>query len=467
MNLLQQVVSQVPAFLAEYDAAATDATWLHLRQQFRTFWAARIMGPDPSPISDADCDAVIRILDRNAKGNTKGSHAISRAMIAQGAWRRMLNLLHLDKTLGTLLDAILNATSTTARGAAIDSLYAANAGVPNYLTGPSGNAVCTFLAAHDPLNNLSIISLKDRHALLSQLDVTVPFDWETATVGTKIAMSNELIVQGAQGIGLQASARTLTTFFYTAGVEPLWKGTHTVAMPDGVSIAVSVPSADDDDGSQAAVGACPVPLQLTEPAAGKASSSTAEEVGAAVELQQVQAEIGEAMQIQALLAKIGTEMGFKIWLPKADRGRVTKAWSPGPGELVNSLPLGYDPTTTATIEQIDVLWLKGRSIVRAFEVEHTTSIYSGLLRMADLVALQPNIAVKLHIVASVVRREKVLREIRRPVFSLLDGLVLWKTCTFLSYDRVREISDLKHLDHLKDAVLNEYEEAASDGDGAP
>src|SRR5690242_21750466 len=30
------------------------------------------------------------------------------------------------------------------------------------------------------------------------------------------------------------------------------------------------------------------------------------------------------------------------------------------------------------------------SIVRAFEVEHTTSVYSGILRMADLLALQPN-----------------------------------------------------------------------------
>lgn len=154
-------------------------------------------------------------------------------------------------------------------------------------------------------------------------------------------------------------------------------------------------------------------------------------------------------------------MGFAIWLPKGDRSRVLKAWTPGAGQLVEALPLGYDPTTTATIEQIDVLWLKGRSIVRAFEVEHTTSIYSGILRMADLVALQPNISVKLHIVASIERRDKVLREIRRPVFSLLDGLVLWKTCTYLSYDRVRDISELKHLNMLKDAVLNEYEEVAT------
>ena len=38
--------------------------------------------------------------------------------------------------------------------------------------------------------------------------------------------------------------------------------------------------------------------------------------------------------------------------------------------LLERLPLNYDDTTLRTIEQIDVLWLKGRSIRRAFEVEH-------------------------------------------------------------------------------------------------
>jgi hypothetical protein len=40
---------------------------------------------------------------------------------------------------------------------------------------------------------------------------------------------------------------------------------------------------------------------------------------------------------------------------------------------------------------IDVLRLKGHAVVAAFEIERTTSIHSGLLRMADLVAVQPNL----------------------------------------------------------------------------
>jgi hypothetical protein len=63
--------------------------------------------------------------------------------------------------------------------------------------------------------------------------------------------------------------------------------------------------------------------------------------------------------------------------------------------FLETLPLNYDENTLDTIRQIDVLWLKGRSMARAFEVEHTTAIYSGILRMADLLALQPNTQIRL------------------------------------------------------------------------
>jgi hypothetical protein len=56
----------------------------------------------------------------------------------------------------------------------------------------------------------------------------------------------------------------------------------------------------------------------------------------------------------------------------------------------SNLPRQFDDATNRTVELIDVLWLQGNAIVAAFEVESTTSIYSGPLRMADLVAMQPN-----------------------------------------------------------------------------
>jgi len=164
----------------------------------------------------------------------------------------------------------------------------------------------------------------------------------------------------------------------------------------------------------------------------------------------------ESAEMQGLLAVIGEKMGFKVWVPPHDRSSVLRNWTPKPGTLIEHLPLNYDETTLKTIEQIDVLWLKGRAIARAFEVEHTTAIYSGILRMADLLALQPNMDIKLHIVAPEQRRWRVFREIQRPVFSLLERAPLSERCTFISYDSLRELAREQHLSHLSDSVLEEY-----------
>ncbi len=171
-------------------------------------------------------------------------------------------------------------------------------------------------------------------------------------------------------------------------------------------------------------------------------------------------ETRESTRIHALLASIGARMGMSIWIPRSDRGGVLKEWKNEGNVLLERLPLNYDDTTLRTIEQIDVLWLRGRSIVRAFEVEHTTSVYSGILRMADLLALQPNMDIKVHIVAPEAKREKVFQEIRRPVFALLERGPLAESCTYLSYDSLLALAAQKHLSYLSDSVLDEYVEEA-------
>jgi predicted RNA-binding protein len=175
---------------------------------------------------------------------------------------------------------------------------------------------------------------------------------------------------------------------------------------------------------------------------------------------QTQIQARDSIKVQALLAKIGANMGLRIWIPFHDRAAVSREWRDDNDSLLDALPLNYDEATLKTIEQIDVIWLRGRSIVRAFEVEHTTSIYSGILRMADLLALQPNMDIKLHIVAPYSRRDKVFSELQRPVFSLLEKGPLYEICTYLSYDSVNELSRLRHLTHLSDSVLEEYAEEA-------
>lgn len=85
-------------------------------------------------------------------------------------------------------------------------------------------------------------------------------------------------------------------------------------------------------------------------------------------------------EIQYQLLTLGAELGLDVWVARNDRGRKWGRVALGslPG-MLDHLPTQFNEATTRTIELIDVLWLTGNSIVAAFEVECTTSIYSGLL----------------------------------------------------------------------------------------
>jgi hypothetical protein len=423
-SLAQELVS---IFVQSYDSAAKDKIWQKQSADFRRFWSERVLASGNETISDEDCDAIIRILDYCGKGKTKGSEVVAKVMIPQNAWRKLFNILHSDKKLASLVDSIFREANVDRKAQLIDELYVANAAGKNRLTGENGNLLNALLVAYDPVKNLSAVSIKHRKALMDFLEVKPPFDWASASIGKRISHSNEFIQEAVRALGLTGSARTLYQFLYSEPVSKLWHTEDTVKRMDQ-QVIVTVPQNAE--------------VEKNDPAN--------------------EGEMRESLQIQAALAKIGSRMGFQIWLPRNDRNRVLTKWKPDAGVLLEDLPVGFDQTTMKTIEQIDVLWLKKRTIVRAFEVEHTTSIYSGILRMADLLAMQPNLKIKLHIVAPASRREKVFQEIRRPVFALLEGGALSDICTYLSYDNVADLREQKHLEYLSDKVIEDYEDQSQE-----
>jgi hypothetical protein len=167
-------------------------------------------------------------------------------------------------------------------------------------------------------------------------------------------------------------------------------------------------------------------------------------------------------EIQYHLLTLGAEMGFDLWVARNDRWKEWSGVALGsiPGAAAE-LPTQFNEATNRTIELIDVLWLKGNSIVAAFEVESTTSIYSGLLRMSDLLALQPNLNIQIYLVAPDDRRDKVEQEILRPTFNLREP-PLARICGFLSFSRLTEhLSGIRKLglaSSLKPDFLNKVAE---------
>lgn len=143
-------------------------------------------------------------------------------------------------------------------------------------------------------------------------------------------------------------------------------------------------------------------------------------------------------EVQWLLLKLGSDMGLDVWVARNDRGRGVNGHAfAGLPHLTSELPLQFDEATNRTVELIDVLWLKGNAIVAAFEIECTTSIYSGLLRTSDLIAMQPNLNIPLYLVAPEERRDKVITEVNRPTFSRLAP-PMKLMCRFLSIPALRE-----------------------------
>ena len=138
-------------------------------------------------------------------------------------------------------------------------------------------------------------------------------------------------------------------------------------------------------------------------------------------------------QIQTLLGAIGTAKNLDVWIPPSDRGKldwtITNRFS-----CRDALPYGFERVGNI-LQEVDVIWIqRGSSELRAlFEVEHSTPIYSGLLRFNDIHLIASRLRPRFSIVANEARRSLFVRQLNRPTFRT-SGLS--ELCTFLEYSNV-------------------------------
>jgi type II restriction enzyme len=145
-------------------------------------------------------------------------------------------------------------------------------------------------------------------------------------------------------------------------------------------------------------------------------------------------------EMQFHLLKIGKALGYASFCAQNDRSRAFHGvgLSGLAGEKFPGLPVPAD--VLATIRLVDAVWFAKdkETLVCAFEVEKSTSIYSGILRLMDLAESLPDHATHLYLVVPDAREREVLAQLGRPSLS---------ACR----DRIRYIlfSDLRtHCDAL-------------------
>ncbi|HWA70741.1 MAG TPA: type II restriction endonuclease [Polyangiaceae bacterium] len=124
-------------------------------------------------------------------------------------------------------------------------------------------------------------------------------------------------------------------------------------------------------------------------------------------------------EIQVWLRDLGHALGFDVWVAANDRARVYGTGQLGDGCLTELPSALADAPGADAVRLIDVLWLdRGADhVAAAFEVEHTTSIYSGIIRLLDLAMGVPSSATRgLYLVAPDNREDQVRAQLARPAF---------------------------------------------------
>ncbi len=138
------------------------------------------------------------------------------------------------------------------------------------------------------------------------------------------------------------------------------------------------------------------------------------------------------VKMQYKLLELGTKMGLKVWVASDDRSKSFegKLFSELPA-MLSTLPTNVRARVSQSSERVDVLWLENNKVVAAFEVEHSTSIDSGLLRMSDMSIELNDADIAINIVAPSDRLEEVRKKLNRSTYKKLG---LTNSCRFISYD---------------------------------
>ena len=138
-------------------------------------------------------------------------------------------------------------------------------------------------------------------------------------------------------------------------------------------------------------------------------------------------------QVQTLLGAIGASKGFDVWIPMSDRS--TMDWALTSRYSCREIPPSGFDSVLRIVQEVDVIWVqRGSSELRAlFEVEHSTPVYSGLLRFNDVRLVAPSMNPRFTIVANDTRRDVFVRQLERPTFQA-SGLD--RNCSFLDYVNV-------------------------------
>jgi type II restriction enzyme len=127
-------------------------------------------------------------------------------------------------------------------------------------------------------------------------------------------------------------------------------------------------------------------------------------------------------EMQYHILTIGNSIGYDVIAAANDRSKCYRGNNLSFICLDKFPDIAVDRDTYKTITLIDAIWFEGDSnkITCAFEVEKSTSIYSGILRLTDLHCSFPDNSPSLYLIIPDNREKEVILQLQRPSIKKSD-----------------------------------------------
>jgi len=150
---------------------------------------------------------------------------------------------------------------------------------------------------------------------------------------------------------------------------------------------------------------------------------------------------------QKALIELGNLLGFDTYLPSEDKTKVVNGTKLGEITTLKEIPQFTHPRLLGTVKHIDVIWFREEFPFYCFEVEESTDVTKGLLRLYQTRQLQ----VTPTIIGPESKRSKFQTEIEKDPFYHIK-----KRYKFISYEELSKFLETsKQFSEIKMKLLGE------------
>jgi DNA modification methylase len=151
-------------------------------------------------------------------------------------------------------------------------------------------------------------------------------------------------------------------------------------------------------------------------------------------------EVGEKYdheRVIRVISQLGADFGFDVWIgdPEVRKNAELKKY-----RTVEELKIAaVDKVVLDRLKNVDVVWLRRKTMpVCLIEVEHTTDLRGGLVRMANIFEVAPHLDVKTFTIIPDKRVLKLKEVLSEPTIKHLVGE---KTIYYATYSLIAQLSD--------------------------